>query len=68
MRRRHFLPIALCLPLPRLAWAEPEPEADDAPQAQPHYKVSAAALQAAVGQRFPLRYPVPGLLNLLTFS
>jgi len=63
MRRRHFLPIALCLPIAPLAWAE-EPEADDAPQALPHHKVSAAALQAAVGQRFPLRYPVPGLLNL----
>ncbi|MBX9832236.1 MAG: DUF1439 domain-containing protein [Burkholderiaceae bacterium] len=64
MRRRHLLFFALCLPIPRLAWAEPEPEADEAPQALPHYKVSAAALQAAVGKRFPLRYPVPGLLNL----
>jgi hypothetical protein len=44
MRRRHFLPLALCLPLTRLAWAQPttsEPE-DDQPQALPHYKVSAA--------------------------
>jgi len=70
MRRRHLLPIALCLPLTRLAWAQqqpatpdPEPE-DDAPQAQPHYKVSAARLQAAVAQRFPMRYPVEGLMNL----
>lgn len=57
MRRRHLLPIALCLPLSRLAWAQqqpntPEPE-DDTPQALPHYKVSAARLQAAVAQRWP---------------
>ncbi len=65
MRRRFFLPFALCLPLSQLAWAQPaDDEADEAPQAQPHYKVSAAQLQAAVAQRFPLRYPVAGLLNL----
>ena len=63
MRRRLFLPIPLCLPLARLAWAQPA-EPEDEAQTQPHYKVSAAALQAGVGQRFPLRYPVPGLLNL----
>lgn len=65
MRRRPLLTFALCLPLTRLAGAQAsEPEADDAPAGLPQYKVSAAALQAAVGQRFPLRYPVPGLLNL----
>lgn len=63
MRRRFFLPTIVCLPFTRLAWAE-APEDEDAPAAQPSYKVSAAALQAAVGQRFPLRYPVSGLLNL----
>ena len=63
MYRRLFLATALCLPLTRPAWAE-EPEAESEPGALPQYKVSAAALQAAVGQRFPLRYPVPGLLNL----
>jgi hypothetical protein len=66
MRRRHFIPLSLCLPLARLAWAQPATaEADeDAPPALPHYKVSTATLQAAVAQRFPLRYPLPGVLNL----
>jgi len=71
MRRRHVIPLALCpqlvLPLGGLAWAASvdttEPP-DDAPQPLPGYKVSAALLQQAVAQRFPLRYPVPGLLNL----
>jgi hypothetical protein len=60
MRRRLIVPIALCLLLTRLAWAEP----DDAPLALPQYKVSAAQLQTAVAQRFPMRYPVQGLMNL----
>ena len=65
MRRRHFLPIAMCLPLIRPALAQPTTlEPEDPPQALPHYKVSAARLQAAVAQRFPLRYPVQGLMNL----
>ncbi|HPW30459.1 MAG TPA: DUF1439 domain-containing protein [Rhodoferax sp.] len=65
MRRRHFLPIPLCLPLARLAWAQPTtPEPEDAPQPPPHYNVSAAQLQAGVAQRFPMRFPVQGLMNL----
>lgn len=66
MRRRHLLPLALCLPLARLAWAQPATAErdDDTPPALPQYKVSAAALQSAVSQRFPLRYPIAGLLNL----
>ena len=65
MRRRHFLPIPLCLPLTRLAWAQPNtPEPEDAPQPLPHYNVSAAQLQAGVAQRFPMRFPVQGLMNL----
>lgn len=63
MRRRLLFPITLCLPLAPLAWAQPA-ESEDEAEAQPNYKVSAAQLQAAVAQRFPLRYPVPGLLNL----
>ena len=70
MRRRHLIPLALCLPvflpLGGLAWgASTDTDlTDDAPQAPPHYKVSAALLQQTVAQRFPLRYPVSGLLNL----
>ena len=65
MRRRHFLSVPLCLPITRPAWAQPTPsEPEDAPPAGPQHKVSTAALQAAVAQRFPLRYPVVGLLNL----
>lgn len=71
MRRRHLISLACCpslfLPLGGLAWAASldttEPP-DDEPQALPGYKVPAAQLQQAVAQRFPLRYPVPGLLNL----
>jgi hypothetical protein len=50
-----------------MAWAQlndTDTDTEGAPQAQPHFKVSAAQLQAAVAQRFPLRYPVPSLLNL----
>ena len=65
MRRRHLLLAPLCLPLTRKTWAQPMPsEPEDAPQAKPQHKVSVAALQAAVAQRFPLRYPVGGLVNL----
>ena len=65
MRRRNLLLALLYLSLTRLAWARPTtPEPEDAPQSKPQHKVSAAALQAAVAQRFPLRYPVVGLLNL----
>jgi hypothetical protein len=62
---RRLLLTALVLPLTQRAWAQPtDAEPENAPQALPQYKVSAAALQAAVATRFPLRYPVPGLLNL----
>lgn len=65
MRRRRFLLVTLCLPFTRLVWAQPDtPEPEDAPQPPPHYKVSAAQLQASVTHRFPMRFPVPGLMNL----
>jgi hypothetical protein len=37
---------------------------DQEPSGQPHYTVSAEQLQRAVAQRFPLRYPVQGLMTL----
>ena len=71
MRRRHLISLTLCpsllLPLGGLAWAaslDNTQPPDDEPQALPGYKVSAAQLQQAVAQRFPLRFPVQGLLNL----
>ena len=65
MRRRFFLLTPAFLPLSQQAWARPAlPDAEDAPQTSPSYKVSAAQLQSAVAQRFPLRYPLAGLMNL----
>lgn len=74
MRRRNLIHLTLCLPLclalflpigavTQAATADAEP-ADDEPPSLPQYKVSAALLQQVVAQRFPLRYPMPGLLNL----
>lgn len=59
MQRRFFLTAVPCLALSDAAWAALP---DDQPP--PHYTVSAAQLQQAVALRFPLRYPVAGLLNL----
>jgi hypothetical protein len=59
MHRRFFLTAVPGLALSGVAWAA-LPQA----QPQPRYKVSAEQLQQAVAQRFPLRYPVAGLLNL----
>jgi hypothetical protein len=59
MHRRFFLTAVLGLALSGVAGAA-LPEAPP----PPHYKVSAEQLQQAVAQRFPLRYPVAGLLNL----
>jgi hypothetical protein len=61
MHRRFVLTIGFCLVFGGVAQAEP---ADSAPQTQPHYTVSAEQLQRSMAQRFPLRYPVPGVLNL----
>lgn len=69
MRRRHLISLAPYVPfflpfgsLTTAASADTLTQPDDAPL--PQYKVSAALLQQAVAQRFPLRYPVSGLLNL----
>ena len=59
MKRRLLLTAATRLALGAgvsLAWP--------AAHAQPGYTVSAEQLQQMVAQRFPLRYPVPGLLDL----
>jgi hypothetical protein len=63
MLRRFLFTAALSLALGAMAQAkaqEPEPAAPG----QPHYTVSKEQLQAALAQRFPLHYPVPGLLDL----
>ncbi len=54
MKRRHWLalvPVALAL-------------AAATAQAQPSYTVTTAQLQQAVAEKFPMRYPVGGLLEL----
>ena len=68
MHRRFLLAaMATSAALFRAAQAAP-PDTPDGeqtePQAKPHYTVSAAQLQRSVAKRFPLRYPVPGVLNL----
>lgn len=61
MKRRRLLSLPAAL-LTGAAWATP-PAAHGA--RPPGYTVPAAQLQQAVDQRFPLRYPVGGLLDLL---
>lgn len=64
MYRRAFLTAAPGLALGGLAWgALGDTDGDDA-NPKPRYTVSAAQLRKAVAQRFPLRYPVAGLLDL----
>ncbi|MDP2019229.1 MAG: DUF1439 domain-containing protein [Hydrogenophaga sp.] len=53
----------MCIPLGRLATAQPV-DAEDRPSKPPGYTVSADVLQRSVAERFPMRYPVQGLLNL----
>jgi hypothetical protein len=63
MQRRHFLGAVR-----GLAWAGAlavlGPGWQAQSQTQPRYKVSAEQLQQMVAQRFPLRYPVAGLMNM----
>lgn len=63
MQRRFLLSAALCAPLGQQAWAQPTPS-DDPPAKPPGYSVSAEVLQRSVAERFPMRYPVQGLMNL----
>ncbi len=61
MQRRIFFTVVSGLACS--AWGQAQaPDAE--PSAQPHHTISAAQLQRAVGQRFPLRYPIPGVLSL----
>ena len=59
MHRRQFLIAARGLAGGGLASA-----ALQSAQAQPRYTVTAEQLQQVLGQRFPRRYPVAGLMNL----
>ncbi len=59
MLRRYFFTAALCVAMPALARTQ-----DSEQPPPPRYTVSKEQLQAALAQRFPLHYPVPGLLDL----
>lgn len=54
---------AACAAFGSPAWAGTS-DADDPPAQPPGVTVSTEVLQRSVAQRFPLRYPVQGLLNL----
>lgn len=64
MQRRFFCTVAAIQGLACTGWAV----AQDAPGAErpalPQYTVSNEQLRRTLAQRFPLRYPVPGVLNL----
>ncbi|HAL39321.1 MAG TPA: DUF1439 domain-containing protein [Polaromonas sp.] len=59
MKRRLLLTVPIWLALGGAACS-----ASPGARGQPSYKVSAEQLQQAVARRFPLRYPVGGLLDL----
>lgn len=61
MHRRWFAVtlLAMTWPVPRHVAAQ-----DTEASSPPGYTVPAAVLEQSVAQRFPMRYPVPGLLNL----
>ncbi len=63
MHRRFFISAAACGAFGHPAWASSS-DADDPPGKPPGVTVSTAVLQGSVAQRFPIRYPVQGLLNL----
>lgn len=65
VNRRRILATALCMRLIGSVHATSSGAQDLSElQANPHYTVSAEQLQRSVAQRFPLLYPVPGVLNL----
>lgn len=64
MQRRFLLlipPLAVLAPL--AGWAA-DADTEDRPGGPPGYPVSLAQMQQAVGERFPRRYPVQGLMDL----
>ncbi|MDM7943183.1 MAG: DUF1439 domain-containing protein [Hydrogenophaga sp.] len=63
MHRRLFFSTAVCGVFCNPAWAGTS-EADDSPARPPGVTVPTAVLQRSVAGRFPIRYPVQGLLNL----
>jgi hypothetical protein len=65
MHRRLLLTATLALAIAQTARAETaDPDSDSAPAEAPHINVSVQQMRTALGQRFPLRYPVAGLANL----
>ena len=64
MQRRLLLAMALYLAMGRLAHSAQPDEVQTDAQSKPHYTVPAEQLLRALAQRFPLRYPIPAVLNL----
>jgi hypothetical protein len=63
MHRRFLFTAALSLALGNLDLARSQ-ETEPAAPALPRYTVSKEQLQTALAQRFPIHYPVPGLMDL----
>ncbi|MCU0956461.1 MAG: DUF1439 domain-containing protein [Hydrogenophaga sp.] len=63
MDRRRWALVLSALVLGRPGWATSDTDNADENQ-PPGYNVPEAVLQQSMARRFPLRYPVPGLLNL----
>jgi hypothetical protein len=63
MRRRLLLAATLLLSGAVCAGAG-NAESDETRQALPHYTVSLTRIQNAMTERFPMRFPVQGLMNL----
>ena len=61
MQRRQFHALFAAV---ACAASVPVYSQDATPDAPPGFTVPEALLQQSVAQRFPMRYPVPGLLNL----
>lgn len=64
MHRRMLLTAALGLAGCSLAVAQEPTAADTEPAARPHHTVSLQQVLVALGQRFPMRYALPGVMNL----